>query len=88
MAQHKSARKRARSTVRRTRVNDARKGRVRSFLREVESAIASGDSKKARAALVAAQPEVQRGAQKGVLAKATAARKLSRLSKRIKKLSK
>ena len=88
MAQHKSARKRARRTIRHTRVNDARRSRVRGAIRAVEDAIASGDQTKARAALKAAQPELQRGAQKGVVARGTTARKLSRLSKRIKTLSK
>lgn len=88
MAQHKSARKRARRAIRQTRVNDARRSRVRGAVRAVEDAIASGDQAKARAALKAAQPELQRGAQKGVVRRGTSARKLSRLSKRIKTLSK
>jgi small subunit ribosomal protein S20 len=61
--------------------------RVRSFIRKVEEAIASGDQAAAADALKAAQPEVMRGAQKGVLHKNTASRKVSRLAKRIKALS-
>ena len=86
MATHVSAEKRIRQTARRTAVNRARLSRLRTFVKKVETAIASGDKEAARAALKAAQPELQRGAQKGVLHKNTAARKLSRLSARIKAL--
>lgn len=86
MAHHKSAKKRIRQTARRTAVNRARVGRVRSFVKSVETAIAGGDRKAAEAALKSAQPELQRGATKGVIHRNTAARKLSRLSARIKKL--
>jgi small subunit ribosomal protein S20 len=86
MATHVSAEKRIRQTERRTAVNRARLGRIRTFLKKVESAIATGDKAAARAAFVAAQPELQRGAQKGVMHKNTVARKLSRLSARIKAL--
>lgn len=86
MANHPSAAKRHRQTVRRTAVNTARKSRVRGFIKDVEGAIASGDKEKARAALRAAQPEMQRGAKKGVAQKRTMSRKLSRLSARIKAL--
>jgi len=84
MAQHKSAEKRNRQTIRRTAVNRIRVGRIRSTVREVESAIASGDKTKAQAALKVAQPVIMSGVSKGVLKLATASRKMSRLSARIK----
>lgn len=87
MAHNKSAKKRIRQTVRRTATNRARTSRVRSFVKSVETAIASGDKKAAEAALKAAQPEIQRGATKGVVHRNTASRKLSRLSAQIKKLT-
>jgi small subunit ribosomal protein S20 len=86
MAHHKSAKKRIRQTERRSTVNKARVSRVRTFVKKVEDAIASGDKAAARAAFVAAQPELQRGAVHGVLHHNTVARKLSRLSARIKAL--
>ena len=86
MATHVSAEKRIRQTARRTAVNRARLSRLRTFVKKVETAIASGDREAARAALKEAQPELQRGAQKGVMHKNTVARKLSRLSARIKAL--
>jgi len=87
MAQHKSAEKRARQTITRTAVNGARVSRIRTFVKKVESAIASGDKAAAQEAFRAAQPEMQSGVTKGVLHKNTVARKLSRLSARIKSLS-
>lgn len=86
MATHVSAEKRIRQTARRTAVNRARLSRLRTFVKKVETAIASGDREAARAALKEAQPELQRSAQKGVMHKNTVARKLSRLSARIKAL--
>jgi len=86
MAHHKSAKKRIRQTVRRAAVNRARTSRVRSHIKKVETAIASGDKKAAQAAFKEAQPEIQRGAVKGVIHRNMAARKLSRLSSQIKKL--
>jgi small subunit ribosomal protein S20 len=86
MANHKSAEKRIRQTERRTAVNRARVSRVRTFIKKVETAIESGDKEAARDAFIAAQPELQRGVGKGVVHKNTAARKLSRLSSRIKAL--
>jgi small subunit ribosomal protein S20 len=86
MANHKSAEKRIRQTERRTTVNRARVSRVRTFIKKVETAIESGDKEAARDAFIAAQPELQRGVGKGVVHKNTAARKLSRLSSRIKAL--
>jgi small subunit ribosomal protein S20 len=87
MAHSKSAQKRIRQTIRRTERNRARTSRVRTFEKKVELALASGDAEAARAAFKAAEPEIARGAQKGVLAKNTAARKLSRLSRRVKALA-
>jgi small subunit ribosomal protein S20 len=86
MANHKSAEKRIRQTERRTAVNRARVSRVRTFIKKVETAIESGDKEAARNAFIVAQPELQRGVGKGVVHKNTAARKLSRLSSRIKAL--
>jgi small subunit ribosomal protein S20 len=86
MAHHPSAAKRYRQTVRRTAVNASRKSRVRGFVKQVERAIASGDKEAAKSALKAAQPELQRGVNKGVGHKRTVSRKLSRLSARIKAL--
>ncbi len=86
MANHQQAKKRIRQTARRTDVNRNRRSRIRSFVKKVELAIAAGDAAQAAEAFRAAQPEVQRGVTKGVLHKNTAARKLSRLSARIKAL--
>jgi small subunit ribosomal protein S20 len=87
MANNASARKRIRQTEKRTARNKARKSRVRSFLRKVEEAVASGDKAAAQEAFRAAQPEMQRAATKGVVHANTVARKLSRLSARVKKIS-
>ena len=86
MATHVSAEKRIRQTARRTAINRARLSRIRTFVKKIETAIAAGDKEAARAALKEAQPELQRGAQKGVVHKNAVARKLSRLSARIKSL--
>lgn len=87
MAHHQSAIKRIRQTERRTEVNRARRSRIRSFIRKVEDAIALGDQQKAKEAFRAAEPEIMRGVSKGVLKLNTAARKISRLSSRVKALS-
>jgi small subunit ribosomal protein S20 len=87
MANTDSARKRIRQIEKRTARNRARKARVRTFLRKVELAIAAGDKGAAQQAFRAAQPELQRAATKGVMHDNTVARKLSRLSSRIKVLS-
>jgi len=87
MANSPQARKRIRQIERRTEVNKARRTRMRGFLRKVEEAIASGDSDAAREALRLAQPEVMRGANKGIVHKNTASRKISRLSSRVKALA-
>jgi small subunit ribosomal protein S20 len=86
MANHLSAEKRNRQTQRRTKVNSARKSRIRSYVKKVETAIASGDKNAAKQAFADAAPEMQRGASKGVVHQRTVARKLSRLSARIKTL--
>ena len=87
MANTASAQKRIRQTAKRTARNHARKSRMRTFVKKVEVAVASGDPVAAREALRAAQPEMQRAAGKGVIHKNTVARKLSRLSARIKALA-
>ncbi len=87
MANTASARKRIRQSVKRTELNHARKSRMRTFVKKVETAIAGGNKQEAVAALQAAQPEMQRAAGKGVVHKNTIARKLSRLSTRIKALT-
>ncbi len=87
MAHHKSAIKRIRQTERRTVVNRSRVGRVRTFIKKVESAILSGNKAEAKTAFAAAEPEIMRGVSKGVLKLGTAARKVSRLSARIKALA-
>lgn len=84
MAQHKSAEKRNRQTTRRTAVNRIRVGRIRSTVKEVEAAIASGDKQKAQAALKVAQPIIMSGVSKGVIKQTTASRRVSRLSARVK----
>ena len=86
MAHHKSAKKRIERNERRRQVNRARLSRLRTFLKKVETAIASGKQDSAREALRAAQPELMRGADKGVIHDNAARRKLSRLSARIKAL--
>ena len=87
MANTASARKRNRQTIKRTARNAARKSRVRTFIKKVEVAVAGGDKQVATAALRDAQPEMQRAASKGVLHRNKMARKLSRLSARIKALA-
>ena len=86
MANHKSAEKRIRQTEKRTATNRARKSRIRTFVKKVEQAIASGDKTAAATALQVAQPELHRGISKGVMHRNTVARKLSRLSAAIKGL--
>ena len=86
MANTASARKRIRQTVTRTARNQARKSRMRTFVKKVEMAIASGDKTAAVGALRDAQPEMQRASGRGVIHANTVSRKLSRLSARIKAL--
>ena len=87
MANTASARKRIRQTKTRTARNQARKSRMRTFIKKVEAATAGGNKDAATQALRAAQPEMQRAAGKGVTHPNTVARKLSRLSARIKTLT-
>ena len=86
MANSPQAKKRARQNEKRFQVNKARRSRIRTYLRRVEEAIASGNKDEAGAALKAAQPELMRGVTKGVYHKNTVARKMSRLSARVKAL--
>lgn len=87
MANTPQAKKRARQNDRRAAVNKTRRTRIRTFLRKVEEAIASGDKDNATAALRAAQPELMRGVTKGLFHKKTISRKMSRLSARVKAIA-
>ncbi len=87
MANSPQAKKRARQNERRLEVNKARRSRIRTSLRKVEEAIASGDKEVATAALRAAQPELMRGVTKGIYHKNTASRKMSRLAARVKTIA-
>ncbi len=87
MANTKSAKKAIRQIARRTAVNKDRRSRMRSIIRKVEEAIATGDSAAAGEALKVAQPVIMRAAQKGIVHKNTASRKMSRLAHRVKLLS-
>lgn len=86
MANTPQSKKRARQSERRYALNKARRSRIRTYLRKVEEAITSGDKDAAALALRTAQPELMRGVTKGVVHKNTAARKMSRLSARVKAL--
>ncbi len=86
MANTPQAKKRARQNERRFEVNKARRSRVRTYLRKVEEAIESGDKDAAKSALRDAQPELMRGVSRGIFHKNTVARKMSRLSSRVKSL--
>ena len=88
MAIHKSSKIRIRRNARRDVINTSRMSKTRTGIRKVEEAITSGDYAAAAQALKNAQPEIHRSAGKGLLHKKTAARKLSRLSARIKALKK
>jgi small subunit ribosomal protein S20 len=87
MANTPQAKKRIRRNDRRAEINGARVSRIRTFVKKVEAALAANDKPAAVAALAAAQPELQRGVSKGVLAKNTASRKFSRLTKRVAALA-
>lgn len=87
MANTPQSKKRARQIERRTDVNKARRSRIRTYIRKVEEAIASGNADAAALALKTAQPELMRGVTKGVVHKNTASRKISRLAARVKALS-
>jgi small subunit ribosomal protein S20 len=87
MANTSQSQKRARQADRRNEINKARRSRIRTFLRRVEEAIASGNADAAATALRLAQPELARGVTKGVIHKNTASRKMSRLAARVNALS-
>ena len=87
MANTPQAKKRIRRNERRAEVNGNRVGRIRTLVKKVEAALASGDKTAATAALAAAQPELARGVAKGVLHKNTASRKFARLTKRLTALA-
>jgi small subunit ribosomal protein S20 len=86
MANTKSAKKATRKIARRATINKSRRTRVRTYVRKVEEAIAAGDRNRALAVMKEAEPQLMRAAQKGVLHKNTASRKVSRLVARIAKL--
>jgi small subunit ribosomal protein S20 len=87
MANTVSAKKMTRKIAKRTAINRSRRSRMRTFLRKVEEAIATGNQNAAVEALRAAEPEIMRAAQKGIVHKNTASRKVSRLAHRIKAIS-
>ena len=88
MPVHKSAKKRVRRNTRVAQQNKSRTSEIRTYIRKVEEAVASGDQTAAKEALKAAQPKIMRGATKGVLHEKTASRKVSRLAKKVKALAK
>ncbi len=88
MANTSSAKKAVRKIERKTAINRSRRTEMRTYVRKVEEAITSGDAKAAEAAFNEAQPKVMRAAQKGILHKNTASRKVSRLAVRVKALAK
>lgn len=88
MANTSSAKKAVRKITRKTAINRSRRTEMRTYVRKVEEAITSGDAKAAEAAFNEAQPKVMRAAQKGILHKNTASRKVSRLAVRVKALAK
>ncbi|MGD1036465.1 MAG: 30S ribosomal protein S20 [Roseiarcus sp.] len=87
MANTKSAQKAVRKIARRTAVNKSRRSQMRTYVRKVEDAIAANDASAAADALRSAEPLVARAAQKGILHKNAASRKISRLAKRVKALA-
>jgi small subunit ribosomal protein S20 len=87
MANTDQSKKRARQTIRRTEINKARRSRVRTYLRKVEESIAAGNATDARAALLVAESELMRAVTKGIVHKNTAARKVSRLTARVKAIA-
>jgi len=86
MANTPQAKKRIRRNATRATINHSRVSRIRTFIKAVESAIESGKKKEAAEALKQVQPEIARGVTRGVIHKNTAARKFSRLSKRVASL--
>jgi small subunit ribosomal protein S20 len=87
MANTSSAKKATRKMARRTEVNKTRRTQMRTYLRLVEEALAAGDAKKASEALAEAEPKLMRAAQRGVVHRNTASRKVARLAKRVRKLA-
>ena len=87
MARTTSAKKAARKMLRRTEVNKSRRSRLKAYVRKVEEALASGDKAAAKSALAVAEPILARTAQKGMIHKKTAARKVSRLAARLKAMA-
>ena len=87
MANTPSAKKATRKIARRSAVNRSRRSRMRTYMRKVEEAIASGDANAAAAALHEAEPIIMRAAQKGIVHKNTASRKVSRLTHRVQALA-
>jgi small subunit ribosomal protein S20 len=87
MANTPQARKRIRRNARRAEINGARVSRIRTFVKQAEAALAAGDKDQAREALKRVQPELARGVAKGILHKNMAARKLSRLTRRLTALA-
>ena len=87
MANHKSAKKRSKRNASRAKINSARTSAIRTSLKKVEQALTAGNAKDAEAALKKVKPQLARGVAKGVVHRNTVARKLSRLSARIKALS-
>ena len=87
MANTASARKMTRKIAKRTAINKSRRSRMRTFVRKVEEAIATGNQQDALAALQSAEPEIMRAAQKGIVHKNNASRKVSRLAARVKALA-
>jgi small subunit ribosomal protein S20 len=85
MANHASAKKRARQSTKRAKINSSRKSRIKTFIKKIELALVAGDVTAAELALKEARPEIQRGVSKGVMHKNTASRKISRLAARVKK---
>lgn len=88
MANTPSAKKAVRKIERRTKINKSRRSQMRTYVRKVEEAIAAGDSETAFSALRVAEPLVMRAAQKGIVHKNTASRKVSRLNKRVNAMGK
>ena len=87
MANTPQAKKRILRNAKRAEINGARVSRIRTYVKQVESALASGNKDEAKAAIARMQPELARGVARGVMHKNTAARKLSRLTRRLTALA-
>ncbi|WPY00515.1 30S ribosomal protein S20 [Candidatus Trichorickettsia mobilis] len=87
MANHSSAKKALRQTIKKTLINKSRISRIRTYIKKVSQAIAAGSQQEARDALIIAQSEVMRGVTKRVLKLNTASRKISRLAQKVKNMS-